>query len=256
MSKKGSIGYQAEKLREKGNRRIARLEQMLSSQNVSQSMEHWARSQIKEIKSAIQGTRQYSKSGKRYRSKSQNYIRAQISRLENAVKQVEPRFTISGSSIAVVQRELNKASVGASSVYTKEETKIFYHATQKAWHREGVGEHDRNEAILTYYNDIRIENGLSPLSFNQIVDYILQANKEFADLSKTPWDEMTDEQQEYYEEYSPDVEDDDTSPVSSLAAQGIRNALDIMFSVNENLSDILGDFEGLSDNPVAMSFFD
>ena len=87
MAKKGSIGYQADKLREKGKRRIARLEQVLSSQNVSQSMEHWARSQIKEIKSAMQGTRQYSKTGKRYRSKSQNYIRAQISRLENAVKQ-------------------------------------------------------------------------------------------------------------------------------------------------------------------------
>lgn len=240
MSKKGTIAYQAEQLRRKGQRRIERLEAVFKAGDASERLKNWAKNTIREIKSAMQGTRQYSNSGKRYKKKPY-YIKKQISRLESAVKEVAPRFTVAGDSFEVTQRELNKASVKAPSIYTKSEVQTFYHATQKIWQKEGVGEHNRNEAILDYFNSIRKQNELSPMRLDQIVDYVLNANKQIR-----TWASKTESYGEYdieaIEFYSQSVIDggdgdyDSNSDVTSTAIKGIRRAFRALFVLPDPLA--------------------
>ena len=238
MAKRDSIGYQADLLRKKGSRRIANLEKVIESENTPARMRNWAKEQVREIKSAMQGTRQYSTTGKRYKSKSKNYIKKQISRLESAIQKVAPSYNTSGDTFAVTQRELNRASVGAPSVYTKEDTKLFYRATQKIWQREGVGEHNRNYAILDHYNSIREENGLSPLTLEEIVDYVLQTN-EFARafLDVDPTKHMDDEQREQYEQAqkSDSSDADKKSPTDAVIMYTIIDSLDDLFAMPDPL---------------------
>lgn len=234
MAKKGTTGYQAKRLREMGQRRIERLQAVLGDENISERVRNWAEHQKKEITSAMQGTRQYSKTGKRYKSKSESYIKGQISRLEAAVKEVAPRFTSEGDSFAITQMELNRASVGAASSYTKIEVSTFYRATQRIWQQEGVGEHDRNIAIMEHFNEARAKKGLSPLSLEEIVEYTLNANQlvqRFQDLD--PETELTEEQRKLYEKWqTSDGEDSDkTSPASGITAKAISSIRDAMESL-------------------------
>ena len=230
MSKKGTIGYQADQLRRKGQRRIERLQAVLKAEDTPERIRNWASRQVREIKSAIQGTRQYSKTGKRYKSKTVNYIKGQISRLEAAVKEVAPKYTVAGDSFEVTQRELNRASVKLPSIYTKPEVQTFYQATQRIWQRENVGEHNRNEAILDYYNSIRKENGLSPLRLDQIVDYVLKANDKVRKAQKIKASDIVNsEAMEFYEASIGDNMDgsyNSNSAATTLAIQGIRDALE------------------------------
>ena len=242
MAKKGTTGYQAKRLREMGQRRIERLQAVLGDENTSERVRNWAERQKKEITSAMQGTRQYSKSGKRYKSKSESYIKRQISRLEAAVKEVAPRFTSEGDSFTITQMELNRASSGEPSSYTNTETRVFYRVTQKLWQQEGVGEHDRNVAIMEHYNEKRIKNGLSPMSLEEIVDYVLSANQlvqRFQDLD--PSSDMTEEQRKLYEKWqtADDADNGKTSPLSGVTARAvavIREAMESLYTLPEPLA--------------------
>lgn len=230
MAKRDTVGYQAELLRKKGQRRVERLQAVIKSERTSSRVAKWATQQIKEIRSAMQGTRQYSKTGKRYKSKTTNYIKGQISRLEAAVKEVAPNYTVAGDSFEVTQRELNRASVKAPSVYTKTEVKVFYRATQKVWQREGVGEHNRNEAVLNYYNDIRKQNGLTPLRLDEIVDYVLEANKLAQRAQEfNPEADFDEEQEEFYESASKsDNEDSDAGSPSGIGQAVVNEIIDAL----------------------------
>ena len=237
MARKGTIGYGAELLRKKGQRRVERLQSAINNKNATPRVIKWAKEQIREIKSAMQGTRQYSKTGKRYKSKTDRYIQRQISRLERAVAAVPQRYTVRGDSFEVTQRELNRASVNAPSVYIKTESKLFYRVTQKIWQVEGVGEHDRNQAILDYYNSIRKQNGLSPLRLDQIVDYVLEANKKYTDLlermSKGETEDLDSEALEFQAKM--EAADNDDKPkgsppgIAEAVVSSIKDSLDELF---------------------------
>ena len=234
MAKRGSIGYQAGLLRKQGQRRVERLEAVIKAEDTPQRTRNWAKAQVREIKSAMQGTRQYSKSGKRYKSKSQKYIKGQIDRLTAAVKEVAPRYTVAGDSFEVTQRELNRAMVKVPSVYTKTEAQLFYRVTQKIWQREGVGRHNRNEAILNYYNSIRRENGLSPLRLDEIVDYVLNANQRAKQLQfVSPSEPMDSEAEEFYNEAgaidNADMEAGSPPGISQMVVNAIQDALEDLF---------------------------
>ena len=144
MGRKKTTGYEAQNLRRKGQRRIERLQDLISYDNTSERIRNWAEQQLKEITSAMQGTRQYSKSGKRYKSKTESYIKGQISRLE-AVISATPLYNVIGDSFAITQSELNRASVGLPSAYTKTEVSLFYRATQKIWQKKGIA---RNASVV------------------------------------------------------------------------------------------------------------
>lgn len=238
MAKRGTIGYLAELLRRQGQRRVERLEAVIKAGDTPQRIRNWAKKQVREIKSAMQGTRQYSKSGKRYKSKSQKYIKGQIDRLTAAIKEVAPRYTVAGDSFEVTQRELNRASVNAPSVYTKTEVQLFYRVTQKIWQRAGVGEHDRNEAILNYYNSIRRENGLSPMRLDEIVEYVLNANQRAKQLQFiNPSEPMDLEAQEFYNEAgaidNADMEAGSPPGISQMVVNAIQDALEDLFVLPE-----------------------
>lgn len=221
---------------------MERLQAVIKAEDTSQRVRNWASRQVKEIQSAMQGTRQYSKSGKRYKSKSQNYIKGQIDRLSAAVKEVQPRYTVAGDSFEVTQRELNRASVNAPSVYTKTEAKLFYRVTQKIWQQGNVGDHQRNEAILDYYNSIRRENGLSPLRLDEIVDYVLNANKRAQSLQEVnPREGFTEEQEQFYEEAgavdNADAEAGSPPGITQIVVSAIQDALqDIFILPDPNLA--------------------
>ena len=195
-----TLGSQAELARKKGNRRLERLEAVIANENVPSRIRNWATKQKKEIKSAMQGTRQYSKEGKRYKSKSKSYIQSQIDRLTAAVEQVAPRYSVTGNSFEITQRELNRASVKKPSVYTETEAKVFYRVTQPIWQQEGVGEHARNQKILDFFNMPRERKKLRPLELYEIVDYVLSANKFAGKIDEIdPTESFTPEQQAFYD---------------------------------------------------------
>ena len=56
----------------------------------------------------------------------------------------------------IFTREINQASKGGVSSISKEETKIFYAATQKAW--EGTDPRKRNERIIEKLNADSLED--------------------------------------------------------------------------------------------------
>lgn len=105
-------------------------------------------------------------------------------------------------NMASTQAQLNAASVNAESMYTKEEVRVFYRATQKAWQREGVSLKDRNVAILEYY-------GYENLS--ELVSDILALNRHALEKAKlTPQEDLTPEQKEALEQG--DVKEAQQSP--------------------------------------------
>lgn len=236
MGRKKTTGYEAQNLRRKGQRRIERLQDLISNDNTTGRVRKWAKQQVKEITSAMQGTRQYSKSGKRYKSKTESYIKGQISRLEAAVS-ATPLYNAIGDSFAITQSELNRASVGLPSAYTKIEASLFYRATQKIWQKKGIGEHARNEAIMDYFNSIRIKNELSPLSLSEIVDYVLAANERMGAIQELePQEKLSEEQEKLYNEaQQADNDDSDKGSPSSVIGQtavtAIRDALEDLFTL-------------------------
>lgn len=224
-----------------GQRRVKRLQSELEAGHGTQRTREWMRNQIKEINSAIQGTRQYSKSGKRYKSKTQNYIAKQVTRLARAVNDVAPRYTVSGDSFEVTQRELRRASVNLPAAYTKKEVQIFYRATQKIWQQEGVNPNRRNEAILDHYNAIRQQNNLSPLRLDELIDYVLKAT-EVAQRQQTidPSDYMTDEETEAFNA----AQREDNADADAGSPPGIGQAI-----VND-IQDALNSLGIMADNIV------
>lgn len=216
MARKGTLGYRAEHARRIGQQRIEKLNSIISNSNVGERMRKWAQAQKKEITSAIQGTRQYSKDGKRYKSKSAKYIEQQISRLQAATEQVVPRLTVNPTKRderinAFTQNQMNMASLSENnpakepSIYSKEEVAIFYKVTQEIWQRPGVDLEQRNEAILQYFNEERMMRGYKPITLKDLMKAVVRENEEqirmqqIVDSRKSgndDYDRMTRESQE------------------------------------------------------------
>lgn len=96
-------------------------------------------------------------------------------------------------SLASTSSQLNAATVGAASTYTKAEAKIFYRATQRAWDREGVKITERNQAILAYY-------GYENLA--DLVADVLALNQKAVDKAQEMYTKrkQTEEQDDYADE--------------------------------------------------------
>lgn len=189
MARKGTLGYEAEHARRKGFQRLEKLNSIISDTNVGERIRKWAQAQKKEIVSAIQGTRQYSKDGKRYKSKTVKYIEQQISRLQAATEKVVPSLTTNTTKRderinAFTQNQMNMASLSENnpakepSIYSKEEVAIFYRVTQEIWQRPGVSLEDRNEAILQYFNEERLMQGYKPITLKDLMQAVVRENEE------------------------------------------------------------------------------
>lgn len=223
---------EARNVRRQINRRIKRLETIVNDSKATVRNRQWAEREIRDLEQVKNESKlSMNIRGHRY-TQTLEQAMAGLERMKAKAKEIGPRFTLEGDSFEITQRELNRASVNAPSVYTKKETRIFYRVTQKIWQREGIGEHDRNEAILNYYNSIRKENGLTPISLDQIVDVVLNENKKFEEMQNAePNESMDEEQQEKYNEAqkNDNSDYDKTSPIAETAVQHVRDAMEEIF---------------------------
>ena len=247
-SEKGSLSYYTRQLREMGERRIGRLQRSLET-TTSDRTRKWINAQIKEIKSASQGTRIVNpKTGARYKSKTEGYIAKQATRLAKAISRVPQLYTAKRDSFKVTQQQLNLGSVQGPSVYTKSEVKIFYRVTQDIWEtaeREWVKKYpngnmekdfNRNEAILDAYNREREANGLSPIQLDELVDVVLAKNakaQRITGIDSADFGDSDPEAKAFAEAQQQDNEDGDAgSPpgVGQKLVNEIRDSLNRLFT--------------------------
>lgn len=228
MAKKNSLSYYAGQLRDAGRRRIARLQAAIVDEKASNRTRKWAYAQAKEIISAMEGTLRFTKDGKRNKAKTDAVVGANMQRLAKAISAVEPRYTLEGDPFEVTQHQLNLASAKKPSVYTTQETKLFYYATQDLWNKKNVGEHDRNEAILDYFNAERAKAGQPEATLAEIVDWISEQTEVAKKaLSAKPYSELTEEEREALDAMQRAENDDDkigSPPVSSIIINFVRDS--------------------------------
>ncbi len=236
MAKEPTLGQQTKSARRMGERRIKRLDAAIADANIPQRVREWAKAQKKEIQSAIQGTRQYAKDGHRYKSKNESYIRKQLDRLNAAVKKVVPNYAPPRDTFKSTQQQINLASsrqTEQSSIYTREEVKIFYRIHQKLWDKSGVDVHERNEAILDALNDQRREKGLPPISLAEAMEATIKANKQALEMQKlNPGAKLDEFSRRAYEE-AQKYDDEDgakTSPISAAVVTMIKGAFDALLN--------------------------
>lgn len=235
MVKKPTLGQLTKSARRMGERRVTRLDKVIENPNVPQRVREWAKAQKKEILSAMQGTRQYAKDGHRYKKK-ESYIRKQLDRLTAAVKKVVPNYAPPRDTFRSTQQQMNLASsrqTEQSSIYTREEVKIFYRVHEKLWNKKGVDEHERNQAILDALNDKRAEQGLPPISLSEAMDATIKANKLALSIQKLdPTAKMNQFEKDAYEEAQKYDDEDSakTSPTAASVVKLIKGALDVLLN--------------------------
>ena len=175
MAYRKTVGYRAELERKKTATRLRALENILANENLERNSRKKFENMVDEMKAVSDETRTY-KDGKRIVGRSQEDIEAALSRLTELNESATVYTGDRRRGFLFTQNQLNMASVDAEgSVYTKAEAKIFYRATQKAWQREGVDEHSRNEAILQYYGRTNLA---------AFVEEVLNMNKMANDAAK------------------------------------------------------------------------
>ena len=141
--------------RRKAQRRIASLSKKLGETKNSRTKTR-IRKQIKDLKRGVELSRIYdTKTGKKIRSQKQvaKNLNKLIERNERTEQYVHGQKRINKA----MQTEINRASVGKSSIYKQSEVHIFYRATQNAWINE-LNPKMRNEAILKYYGKENLQD--------------------------------------------------------------------------------------------------
>lgn len=230
---KETLGAKAKKFRRAAERRIARLNEVISDATADSKLVEWAKETKKEILSAAQGTRQYSKTGKRYKSKTQGYIARQIERLDKALKKVPANYHSPGDTFTATKHQIKWASnkqTEASSIYSRAQVEVFFAATKSLWIFGNYEDRERN--ILNAINEERRKNGLRPVSLDEVMQAVINANETAVKLAQLkPQDEMSDEEKKIYEEaMAADNEDSGkNSPTNGQVMRLIRSALNNMF---------------------------
>lgn len=208
MAKTGTSNY-ANKTRyerRKANRRIKALQDDLSSAK-SQKARSRIRGAISEIEKAIEATRTYSKeTGKRIRTAAE--VAANVANLA--------RLNISNTFLVGSNKKRNLATAKqinmagsrdegtrAASQYTKEQVRIFYRATQKAWDRPDVPIERRNEAIMRYYGSHVLSELFDEITTDARNQAIQRANAIIANPEN-----FTDEDRQWAFEVIADNQDD------------------------------------------------
>lgn len=189
MPTKSAIAKQGRNERRKLQRRINKLQAELNSgKQMTGIAQKKLQDSIAELKRAQEATKIVTVVGGKATRKSEAEVKSAIS----AAQTVNARYSVyldtERKSFLTVQSELNKASSGADSVYTKEQVQIFYKMTQRAWQREGVDIKHRNEAILEHYGRTNLA---------AFVDEVLEMNKRLVEWQRNnPEDDMTEEDEE------------------------------------------------------------
>ena len=187
------LSKQAYNARRQAQRRIKAYKRELETPNLSADVREMYETAIRDLRQQQANTRMRTKSGHIIPGRNTDSVRKALTELQTLNKRGTVYIGTNRQSFITTQNELNKASVGdLSAQYTKAEVKIFYKATQKAWQRDDVGEHERNKAILEYYGRTNLAS---------FVDEVLKQNRAAVKASEIlPTLGMSDEQREEYEE--------------------------------------------------------
>lgn len=190
MAKRDTYGYRAELIRRKIKTRIKGISTILENKNLPKRLRDSYEATVLDLRMAQAGTRTRTKSGKKIVGRTKEKLETSLKVAEKLAADTEVYTGNRRRGFLFTQNQLNAASAGADSVFTKAEVKIFYRATQKAW--EGKSSKiNRNQAILEYYGRSNLES---------LVEEVLEINKlavKAASLDPTKF--MTDEQREEYE---------------------------------------------------------
>ena len=202
--KTDSYSYRAQLERAKAQRRIKSLEKISSNEKLSEATRDSATESIKELRAAIEATKQRVKTDSGYVRRSTEELDAGLKQLRNENAAGELYLGRNAQTNAVTQSELNRASVGLASQFTKAETQIFYHATEEAWRRDGddgkpISLHERNAAIVKYYGFKNLSEAIETILKNNFdTRSVYNINPEF---------DMTPEQQELYDQEPSEAEE-------------------------------------------------
>lgn len=197
--KRDTYSYRAQLERAKAQRRIKSLEKFTANENLSDVTRKKAEKGIEKLKASIEATKMRVKTDSGYARRTQKELDAGLSQLKATNAAGEIYIGRNGESNLVTESEMNKASVGLESQFTKREVDIFYSATRDAWAHPNIGRDERNAAILKYY-------GFKTLK--EAIDFVLKKNKSQVEAGNTnPEDDMTEEQREAYDREPTEAED-------------------------------------------------
>lgn len=175
--------------RRKAQRRIASLSKKLGETKNSRTKTR-IRKEIKDLKRGVELSRVYdAKTGKKIRSQKQvaKNLNKLIERNERTEQYVHGQKRINKA----MQTEINRASVGKSSIYKQSEVHIFYRATQNAWINE-PNPKMRNEAILKYYGKENLQD-----FFEEVINNERNKNVQKAmEIINNPNGDYTNEERE------------------------------------------------------------
>lgn len=227
VKKKGSHNtkayMRARNERRKAQTRIRALERKRDALTSAQAKDK-VQTQIDNLQKTVAATYMYSQDdGTRIRSREEAMGNVAILARHNL--RLGSLVTSEGRANLVTGIELNRATVGRSSVYTKAQVHIFYKKTQEAWQQAGVALEDRNAAIVAEYGP-----KLGTSSLADIVEQVLGDE----DTQKTLWaiavfenpDNHTDaEKREAFDVLMDNGDEDTVSPrtAQSIFGKGWKN---------------------------------
>lgn len=178
--------------RRKAQRRINSLSKKLGETKNSRTKKR-IRKEIKDLKRGVELSRTYDvETGKKIRSQKQvaKNLNKLIERNERTEQYVHGQKRINKA----MQTEINRASVGKSSIYKQSEVHIFYRATQNAWINE-TNIKMRNEAILKYYGKENLQDFFEEVINNK---YNKKVQKAMEIINKPNGDYTDEERQEAF----------------------------------------------------------
>ena len=193
--------------RRKAQRRIASLSKKLGETKNSRAKTR-IRKEIKYLKRGVELSRTYdTKTGKKIRSQKQvaNNLNKLIERNERTEQYVHGQKRINKA----MQTEINRASVGKSSLYKQSEVHIFYRATQDAWMNKKIPPNMRNEAILKHYGKENLQDFFEEVINNGRNKKVQKA----MEIINNPNGDYTDEERQ--EAFAALFDNDDDFQISS-----------------------------------------
>lgn len=227
-----TLGNDAKNERRKAERRMKAIQKDIASGNMrSDFAKKRAQEMVKQYRSAIQASRQYAKSGKKYKTHTEASRAAAIERLRElnskSVKETAKSYSREYMSNEIFSKNINLASSGVKiEGMTKAEARMFFRATQESWER--FPKEERLDRILKAYGAKNLEE-VWELVFstgdNALKAEVLQAyydgkngdkKKQLFGEKKKLYDEMRAQDAEDAEKSSPE------SPVVALNTTQVK----------------------------------
>lgn len=197
--------------RRKAQRRIASLSKKLGETKNSRAKTR-IRKEIKILKRGVELSRTYdAKTGKKIRSQKQ--VAKNMNKLIEINERTEQYVHGQKRINKAMQTEINRASVGKSSLYKQSEVHIFYRATQNAWMNKKIPPNMRNEAILKHYGKENLQDFFEEVINNDRNKKVQKA----MEIINNPNGDYTDEERQ--EAFAALFDNDDEFQISTDARE-------------------------------------